>query len=72
MNALGHPSGAVAYLDYLRDVPPPGVPEWGMALLAGSLLVETGDVMGGLSFLEMGQAQHGDEDEHVKAIAKHD
>ena len=49
-----HPCGR-RYLDYLSDVPPPGVPGWAAGLLGGGLLMRAGDTFGALSALEPAQ-----------------
>jgi len=55
LHRLGTSEGAVAYLEYLLDVPPPGVEPWVLHLLCGAVHLEVENKLAGLACLEAGQ-----------------
>jgi len=55
LHRLGTTDGAVAYLEYLLDVPPPGVEAWVLHLLCGSVHLAVENKLAGLACLEAGQ-----------------
>ena len=55
LHRLGTTDGAVAYLEYLLDVPPPGVEAWVLHLLCGSVHLAVDNKLAGLACLEAGQ-----------------